>query len=218
MLPHMTASDRGAVAKSFRGTTRRRQWQRISRGLYVPRTRADSLIEVARGWQLVLPETAAFTSLTAAELCGWWLPEKVPHPIFVAVPIGDRYPERRGLFVCRHPGPIPIANIDGLQVTSGAETLLAAAREVGLLDLVIMGDSALRLGHCTMDELQSTAAKQRRGAPRLRDVLPLLDDRSESPWESVMRILTSGPISKLSRRKRSTTNGAASSPVQIFGS
>lgn len=76
-----------------------------------------------------------------------------------------------------------------LRVSSGAETLLTAARDLGILDLVIMGDSALRLAHCTMDQLQATAAMQRRGAPRLRTVLPLLDKRSESPWESVMRVL-----------------------------
>jgi hypothetical protein len=43
--------------------------------------------------------------------------------------------------------------LGGLRVTSGAETLLAAARDLGLLDLVIMGDSALRLEHCTTAEL-----------------------------------------------------------------
>jgi very-short-patch-repair endonuclease len=40
-----------------------------------------------------------------------------------------------------------------------------------------------------MEDLRVTAAQRRRGAPRLRVVLPLLDARSESPWESVMRVL-----------------------------
>ena len=151
--------------------------------------RASALNDVLRGWQLVLTESAAFTSLTAAELRGWWLPAAVPHPAFAAVPIGDRYPERKGLFVARHPEAIPTVTVSGLRVTSGAETLLAAARDLGLLDLVIMSDSALRLGHCTIDQLQATAALKRRGAPRLRTVLPLLDKRSESPWESVIRVL-----------------------------
>jgi hypothetical protein len=79
--------------------------------------------------------------------------------------------------------------VNGFKITTGAETLLAAARDLGILDLVILGDSALRTGDCTIEELEATAAQQRRGAPRLRAVLPLLDDRSESPWESVMRVL-----------------------------
>jgi very-short-patch-repair endonuclease len=55
--------------------------------------------------------------------------------------------------------------------------------------VVILGDSALRCGDCTLKELRATAAQRRRGAPRLRALLPLLDDRSESPWESVMWVL-----------------------------
>jgi very-short-patch-repair endonuclease len=84
---------------------------------------------------------------------------------------------------------VPVETVRCLTLTTGAETLLAAARDLGLLDLVILGDSALRCGHCTLRDLRATAAQRRRGAPRLRAVLPLLDARSESPWESVMRVL-----------------------------
>lgn len=78
---------------------------------------------------------------------------------------------------------------DGLRVTTPAETILAAARDLGVLDLVVLGDSALRLGHVTTIELQICAAERRRGAPLLREVIPLLDPRSESAWESIMRVL-----------------------------
>lgn len=174
-------------AEPFSERTRQRQWEQLSRGLYIPR--ASTLTDVLHGWGLVLPKCAAFTSLTAAELRGWWLPRSVPYPVFAAVPIGERYPERKGLLVCRHPRPVPSVAVNGFKITTGAETLLAAARDLGILDLVILGDSALRTGDCTIEELEATAAQQRRGAPRLRAVLPLLDDRSESPWESVMRVL-----------------------------
>jgi hypothetical protein len=79
--------------------------------------------------------------------------------------------------------------LDALRVTTAAETILAAARDLGVLDLVILGDSALRLKHCTITELRIVAAQRRRGAPLLRQVVGLLDPRSESPWESVMRVL-----------------------------
>jgi hypothetical protein len=183
----VAAIDPSAAGQPFQGRIRRRQWAQLSRGLYIPR--ASSLTDVLRGWELVLPKCAAFTSLTAAELRGWWLPEPIPHPVFVAVPVGERYPERKGLLVCRHPRPVPTVTFKGFRLTTGAETLLAAARDLGVLDLVILGDSALRCRDCTLDELRATAAQQRRGAPRLRFVLPLLDERSESPWESVMRVL-----------------------------
>jgi hypothetical protein len=72
---------------------------------------------------------------------------------------------------------------------NAGEAMLAVARDLGVLDLVLMGDSALRLGHGTIDELAEAAARRRRGAPMLRRIIRMLDQRSESPWESVMRVL-----------------------------
>jgi hypothetical protein len=79
--------------------------------------------------------------------------------------------------------------INGVRVASAAEILLAAAKDLSLLDLVILGDSALHLRDCTVEELLAVAAQRRRGAPLLRTAIPLLDGRSESPWESVLRVM-----------------------------
>ena len=87
-----------------------------------------------------------------------------------------------------HPG-VPNNLVSGLRVTTAAETILAAARDLGVLDVVILGDSALRLRHCTLTDLEITARQRRRGAPLLRRVIPLLNARSESAWESIMRVL-----------------------------
>jgi hypothetical protein len=172
----------------FRGHSRQRRWDRVSHGLYAP-SRARTLAEELYAWQLVLPRTAAFSHLTAAELRGWWLPAPIVHPIFAAVTTTSHGVERTGLLMCRHPQPVAMHVIDGLRVTTPGETLLAAARDLGVLDLVVLGDSALRMKHCTLTELLITARQHRRGAPVLRKVLPLLDPRSESPWESIMRVL-----------------------------
>ena len=173
----------------FRGTTRSRRWRRVARGLYVPRGVSPTLAAELAAWRLILPPSAVITSLTAAELRGWWLPAAVEHPVFVAVPRSDAHPQRLGLLVTRHPQAIPADEIDGLSVASPAETLLTTARYLSVLDLVILGDSALRLQTCTVEELTKAAAQRRRGAPLLRTVIPLLDGRSESPWESVLRVL-----------------------------
>jgi hypothetical protein len=79
--------------------------------------------------------------------------------------------------------------IDEIRVASAAETLLAVAKDLGVLDLVIIGDSALHQGACTIDQLSTAAAGRRRGAPQLHKVIPILDGRSESPWESILRLL-----------------------------
>ena len=131
----------------------------------------------------MLPRNAAFSHLTAAELRGWWLPAPIPHPVFAAMSTSGAGPGRAGLLVCRHPKPVGINLVDGLRVTTPAETILAAARDLGVLDLVVMADSALRLEHCTLTDLKITARQHRRGGPLLRTVIPLLDPRSESAWE-----------------------------------
>jgi len=78
---------------------------------------------------------------------------------------------------------------DGLKITTPAETLLACARDLGTLDVVILADSALRQKDVTVVELKIAADQRRRGAPKLRQIIPLLDPRSESAWESVLRVL-----------------------------
>ena len=165
---------------------RSNNWVRVTRGVYA-QNRPRSLAEDLSAWQLILPPTAAFSHLTAAELRGWWLPASVP--VFAALLDDVPRPRRPGLLVCRHTQSFGINLVDGLRVTTPAETLLACARDLGILDLTIMGDSALRQGHCTVADLNAVARQRRRGTPLLREVIPMLDPRSESAWESVMRVL-----------------------------
>ncbi|SEQ35403.1 hypothetical protein SAMN05421756_103222 [Microlunatus flavus] len=141
------------------------------------------------GWSQVLPDSAVLTHLTAAEARGWWLPQPVPHPVFAAVAERERHPQRAGLRVVRLAAPPATDVVDGLRLATPAETLLSCAADLHVLDLVPLGDSALRLGHCTLDELWAATRARRRGTPMLRTVLPLLDGRSESAWESVLRVL-----------------------------
>jgi very-short-patch-repair endonuclease len=188
MLPGVNVST-GSAQQAFRGHRRLIAWRRMSYGLYLEDRKPAALADQLRAWSLVLPTPAAFTHLTAAELLGWWLPHPIHHPVFAALREGDPCPHRRGLFVSRHPSRVPSELVSGIRLTTPAETLLATARDLGVLDLVLMGDWALRLGHCTIEELVETAAQRRRGAPMLRQIIGMLDRRSESPWESVMRVL-----------------------------
>lgn len=170
------------------GRVRRSGWERLAHGLYVPAAGRTQL-EDLRAWQVVLPSTAAFTHLTAAMIRGWWEPATIRQPVFATIPHSEPRPRRPGLVVSRHPEPPLIEHRRGLRVTTAADTLLEAARDLAVLDLVVLGDCALRMGHLTIPELQRVTARRRRGAPLLRQVIPLLDDRSESPWESIMRVL-----------------------------
>jgi hypothetical protein len=142
MLHGVTTVEDSLTERALRGSTRSRRWERLSHGLYVPPHSRVLAVDLA-AWQLVLPASACFTSLTSAELRGWWQPARVAHPVFVSVPSSDRHPQRRELSVTRHREAVDSELIDGIRLASAAETLLAAAKDLGLLDVVILGDSAL---------------------------------------------------------------------------
>ncbi len=163
-------------------------WTRVGYGLYLNGP-DQTLRAQLNAYADLLPASAVFTHLTAAEVRGWWLPKPRPHSIQVAVAATDRHPQRRGLAITRLSAAPEIEIVQGLHLATAAETLLAVACDVGVLDLVTMADSALRAGDCTLDQLSVVAAQRRRGAPRLREVVPLLDARSESAWESILRTL-----------------------------
>lgn len=174
----------------MRGHVRSRRWVSVSHGLYKPRRDVDGPLQDLEAWQLVLPPGGAFTHLTAAAVFGWWLPP-IPSdlPVFAAVPHAGSRPRRTGLQVQRHTQPFQVTEVDGLVLTSPAETLLSCASELDLLDVVVLADAALHLGSCTMPELEEVAALRRRGSPRLRRALDQADGRSESAWETLLRVL-----------------------------
>lgn len=173
----------------IRGRGRRAEWTSVSRGLHRRSDAVDPWFAALHAWQLALPRSACFTGLTAAAVRGWWLPELPKEvPVFAAGVDGEHAPVRRGLRFSRHPAAPTRERHRDLWVSSPGETLLACARDLGLLDLVLVVDGALTSG-ATRDELSAVAAQRRRGAPALRRALAAADPRSESPWETVLRML-----------------------------
>lgn len=141
-----------------------------------------------RAWAERLPDGTVFTGLTAAEAYELWLPPADPdRPLEISVPTGVRV-RRPQIEVARHRLPPHSHGIDGVRIATVAETVLAAAPRLGLLDLVVMVDGVLHERGCTREDLE-VAARGRRGGPRLREALARADGRSESPWESLLRML-----------------------------
>ena len=173
-----------------RGHLRTRAWTPVSHGLYKPTLEVDGPRQDLAAWALVLPPSGAFGHLTAARDYGWWLPPLPDDlPVFATMLHAEPRPRRSGLRVIRQPQPFGVVDSEGLPFTSPAETLLGCARDVGLLDLVVLLDAALHVGTCEVDEVAHLAAGRRRGAPMLRKALTLCDGRAESPWESLLRVL-----------------------------
>jgi hypothetical protein len=158
----------------------------VDHGLYLPAGRDDDLA----AWALVLPPSGCFTHLTAAAAYGWRLPP-VPAdlPVFAAMHDVEARPKRARLRISRHPRPPERLWRQGLPLASPPEVLLHAARDLGLLDLVVLGDSALRRGDCTVPQLFAVCEAGRRGSRTLRRAVRWMDPRAESAWESVLRVL-----------------------------
>jgi hypothetical protein len=162
-------------------------WTTVGRALH-RRTSAD--LTDLYAWQQVLRPTAAFTHLTSAGARGWWVPP-LPDglPRWVAQIASQNASVREGLVVCRHRAIPDSEVVDGIRLTRVAETLLACARDLSVLDLAVLAECALHRAEVSFDELLAVAGQHRRGAPRLRKTLALVDGRAESPWELLLRVL-----------------------------
>lgn len=177
----------------IRGQVRLVDHRRVSHGLY--RRRREGLNadqEFKRdleAYLLLLPQGAVFTHVTAARLLGWRLPQLPEQvPVFMAVR-GDGFHSRRpGLLCSRLTHGAKPGKAHGLPVDSAPEILLRCARELGTLDLLIMVDSALRLGHLKPRELEELLASSRPGVRALRKAYALADRRSESAGETLLRV------------------------------
>jgi hypothetical protein len=162
-------------------------WVQVGHGLHSLSPSGQSELHA---WQLVLPPSGRFTHLTAASAYGLWLPP-VPAdlPVFASIDHEDNRPRRRGLRVARQAALGPVLEEDGLRLDEPAQALLACARDLSPLDMVVLVDAALHLELCSAGDLAVAAAGRRRGAPRLRQALVLADGRSESAWETLLRVL-----------------------------
>jgi len=165
-------------------------WTRLARGLHYQGPPTGDLCIRVLAWQRILRDTGAFTHLTSALLRGWWMPPLPAElPVWVVQSAAQNESERPGLKVIRRAVAPDTVLVDGVVHTRPAETLVHCALDMGVLDVVVMADSALRNGDVRLGELEAVARQRRRGAPKLRQALPLLDARSESPWESLLRVL-----------------------------
>ncbi|WP_205472298.1 hypothetical protein [Nocardioides sp. SYSU D00038] len=175
----------------FRGQERSSAFRRVSHGLYRPATDQppfDELLLDLAAWLLVLPDGAAFTHLTGALLRGWdvpTLPDRLP--VFVAVRGDVPRPRRPGLVCARLVGDQTREVRHGLPVDPAAEILLRAARDLGVLDLVVLVDAALRAGDLSADAMRAILDSRRPGVRALRDAWALRDPLAQSAGETVLR-------------------------------
>ena len=165
---------------------------RLSHGVFASATpRFEGPFETMEAWAPALPRSAVFTGLSAAHIYELWLPPlPQPMPLFVAMggARGEVRPARPELRVSEHPTRPAQVFVGAVPLATVPELLIASARVLGLLDLTVLVDAALHLQRVSRAELVLVSQRRRRGAPLLRDAIALADARSESPWETVLRL------------------------------
>jgi hypothetical protein len=163
-------------------------WVTVTHGRHVP-AREDSFDHRLHALASVLLADTGLTHVTAARVLGWWLPPLPQVPAFAAGPTSRNRPRRAELRMIRTTPAPTITWIDGLPLVSPEDVLLACARHLGLIDVVVLVDSALRSGDTTFGRLARAVSARRFGVRRLRLALALADPRSESPYETLLRLL-----------------------------
>ena len=175
-----------------RGEIRLAGLRRVNHGLGVVKIPGLSADEEFRrdlaAYRLVLPPGAVFTHVTGARLLGWHLP-KLPDqvPVFAAAAGDPPRPRRVGLVFSRLVGKREPILRDGLPVDQPTEILLRAARDLSLLDLLIMLESAIAKGDVDPDRMEELLASRRPGVRMLREAWRRATSRSESPGETLLQ-------------------------------
>ncbi len=169
-------------------------WSRVSHGLYAPQPAVDEDVPLSLRYARLarlLPADAAIAHLSAALLYGIPVPS-LPSwlPLLAVVPPGRLRPERAGCYVFRSRGALPPpVSVADIPVVPPEVCLGQLAEDLSLIDLVVALDNTFQRRLCSPASLEAAIRSRQRGLPRLRQALQLCDGRSESPWETVLRLL-----------------------------
>lgn len=155
-----------------------------------------STSEVCKLFSERMPAAAFISHATAAKLHGIPLPYQLKQDtrIHISLPAPGRAPHADG--VVGHMLQIESHELtahDGLTVTTPVRTWLDLGRMLRLHDLVAAGDHLIhwRLPHATSLDLAAALESRldRRGRRGLIEAMGLLNDRAESPPESILRVI-----------------------------
>jgi hypothetical protein len=187
-LPPAYSAASARAAGLTRGRLRGPAFLRLTHDLVV---RLDDAIDVRERLQLlarVLPPDAAYSHLTAAHLLGAHV--DAPSRQHVALTPRRVLPQRADFVVhARQLLPEDVVEVDGLRVTSGAQTFLDLAEHLPPAELVAVGDALMRAKQLAPETLAGRLdrADRVRGVVRARACAPLLTPKAMSRPESLVR-------------------------------
>ena len=173
-----------------RGHLRGASWKRVGPATYASRRLDDDPMYELEAAQFRLPESAAFSGLTAGWLHG--LDVAPCSPIEATVENDAGVSARAGLHIRRATlGAGDVIDVRGMRVTSIERTVADIAARLSLTEAVVVTDAALHAGLTRLEDLTAWARAHpgRRGIRRMRRVLEMADASSESPMESRLRMV-----------------------------
>lgn len=142
----------------------------------------------ARSAVLVAGRHVVVSHHSAAEVLGGVVPEQ--SHVHVTVSEAARRPKRAGIRAHVSAAGLRTLDVGGVRVTSAVQTFIDLGATLGLVDLVVLGDSLVRHGRCTPEELQVAAADfSGRGAALSRRASDLVRAEVDSAMESRARLL-----------------------------
>jgi very-short-patch-repair endonuclease len=154
------------------------------------------LVERCAAFAIRMPAGAFFSHLTAAQVLGIPIPHRalLSPSLHISVGVPDRAPHARQITGHRlHLDDGDVIEFRGLRITSASRTWCDLSAELPLLDLVAAGDFIIhwRSPLASRFDLATTVARSsgRRGIGVARQALELLDERAESPPESMLRVI-----------------------------
>jgi len=165
---------------------RGRKYERVFHGVYAPLDAAPTLRMRAAAALLVAPDGAAVARQTAARLWDGVVPAVAD--VHLTLRPGSRL--RMAGIDARVRAVTTLTTRGGLLVTTPSQTFVDLSTELGLVDLVVLGDSMVRAGRVTPAELIQAASDVTgcRRRPSLR-AAGLVRAGVDSPMETRLRLL-----------------------------
>lgn len=169
-----------------------RAWRRLFRGVYADATLPRSHALAITGAALIAPPSAVFAGRSAAYLLGAESLVDVETPVEVLVPEADRFGPVAGLRIRRTSLPLDdVRSVQRYTCTTPLWTALDIACSEDVPHSVVALDVLLGRGLVLPSHLLEAAGRLPigRGTRRARRAVALADGRSESPPETVLRVL-----------------------------
>ncbi|HXZ66934.1 MAG TPA: DUF559 domain-containing protein [Streptosporangiaceae bacterium] len=184
----------------IRASTRRGDLMAVRRGVYADASRGRKLLTFTDGEQLLAVGAAAalagpravVSHQSAAYLHKIDLVGRHDPAVHVTRPPGAGW--HGATAIRQHCAALPAGHVTdllGLRCTTAARTVLDLARTLPFRAGVVAADSALHQRLATEEELRSVlaACSRWRGATIAADVIAFADSQSESPLESIARVV-----------------------------